>query len=316
MLYFAVTNPPMPYSQEISIMVSFPRTVDRTFHSGTQESLQDRSGGRRLLYDDGTLQWAVIISFLLLLFSGHVTAADLPATLLLEAYNPDGSRMSVSDFVNYTHYVSSSKWSSYQNYGVFPIGTMPATAQIGSDFASVTRDAVTYIAFSVPANRAVYFTALWKAPNIGTIFMRADNSGSGYTVASNQNQILQLAYEFAGSEYNVAYQIFSSYVAAGHTRSADASNALSQASAALQSAKDAGSGATRAIASYNALAIAMPLKERLVLEMSDAGIQKSGYICRADHALSSASDGDRRISPGSGLSQGALRPTVNSDGEG
>lgn len=219
----------------------------------------------------------------MLLLSARLGAADSAATLLIEAYNPDGTRASVTDFVNYTHYVSSSKWTMYQNYGVFPMGTAPAMSQIGSDVTSTTRDGVPYLAFSVPINRPLYFTALWKAPGIGTVFMRADNSGGGYLLANNQSQILQLPYEFAASEYNTANQMFASYAASGHTWSGDASNALAQASAALETAKNASAAPSRAIASYQALARIIPLKERLVLEMSDAAIAKNGY--RPDFVL-------------------------------
>jgi uncharacterized protein (TIGR03437 family) len=199
-------------------------------------------------------------------------AATQTATLLLEAYNPDGSAVTPPQFGNYTNFVPTNLWGIYLNYGVFPLGTAPATAQVGSDPSYVTQNGVPYVSFAVPAGEPLYFTCLWQAPAIGTVFMRADNAGQGYAIAPNQTQVLEIPYEFALSEFNTAQQIASQYSASGYQFSADAQALLSQASAAVSQATSANTPSARAIASYAALAIVMPLKERLVLEISDANV--------------------------------------------
>jgi hypothetical protein len=144
----------------------------------------------------------------------HATA-EQTATLLLEAYNPDGSAVSASDFANYTNYTPTSTWGIYLNYGVFPLGTPPATGQVGSSPSFVSQGGLQYISFAVPANQPLYFTCLWKAQAIGTVFMRADNASKGYKLSDNQTLVLQLPYEFALSEYNTASQLVSQYSASG-----------------------------------------------------------------------------------------------------
>jgi uncharacterized protein (TIGR03437 family) len=203
---------------------------------------------------------------------GKDAAADQTATLLLAAYNPDGSAVTPSQFGNYTNFVPTNLWGIYLNYGVFPMGTAPATAQVGSAPSYVTQNGVPYVSFAVPAGEPLYFTCLWQAPAIGTVFMRADNAGQGYTIDPNQTQVLQIPYEFALSEFNTAKQIASQYSASGYQFSADSQALLSQASAAMSQATSANTPSARAIASYAALAIVMPLKERLVLEISDANV--------------------------------------------
>lgn len=203
---------------------------------------------------------------------GKDAAANQTATLLLEAYNPDGSAVTPSQFGNYTNFVPTNLWGIYLNYGVFPLGTAPATAQVGSAPSYVTQNGVQYVSFTVPSGEALYFTCLWQAPAIGTVFMRADNAGQGYATASNQTQVLEIPYQFALSEFNTAKQIASQYSASGYQFSADSQALLSQASAAVSRATSASTPSARAIASYAALAIVMPLKERLVLEISDASV--------------------------------------------
>jgi len=202
-------------------------------------------------------------------------AANLTGTLLLEMYNADGSAATATDFGNYTNFTPASTWGTYLNYGVFPLGTPPATAQVGSAPSVVNQGGLQYVSFAVPANQPLYFTCLWKAQAIGTVFMRADNAGKGYTLSDNQTQVLQLPYEFALSEFNTARQLVSQYSASGYSFSADANALLLQASAAADNATAATAPAARALASYAALAIIMPLKERLVLEISNTNISQA-----------------------------------------
>lgn len=209
--------------------------------------------------------------------SGTVAALPTASTLLIRAWNPDGTEASIGDFVTHTRYITS-RWSMYSNYGVFAIGQPPATAQIGTDIYSTAVDNVNYVAMNVPTNKRFYFTALWKAPVIGTVFMRADNAGAGFVVSGTQVQRLELPYDFALAEYQQAQRLLTS-----EPLTPEAQELLSRATAAIDTARSAPTAATRAVAAYSALSFVMPLKERLVLDASNKLIAKNGR--RADFDL-------------------------------
>ena len=130
----------------------------------------------------------------------------------------------------------------------------------------------------VPANQPFYFTALWKAPVIGTVYMRADNGGAGFVTSDSQPRRLELPYEFALGEFQQARKL----LPAG-SLSPEAQNLLAQATAAIDVAKNAVGPATRALAAYSALSFVMPLKERLVLDASNKSVLTTGK--RADFDL-------------------------------
>lgn len=190
--------------------------------------------------------------------------------LLIRAWNPDGTEAGIDGFVSYTRYLTS-KWSMYSNYGVFPLGKPPASSQIGSDISTVNVGGISYIAMSVPTNQPLYFTALWRAPTIGTVFMRADNGGAGYMLPSKSNQKLELPYDFAIAEYQQAQRLLPST-----PLSTEAQSLLTQAAAAIDAAKGASTSSARAVAAYKALSYVMPLKERLVLDASNKSILATG----------------------------------------
>ncbi len=190
--------------------------------------------------------------------------------VLIRAWNPDGSAASIQDFVNFTHYVLN-RWSQYANFGIFQMGKPPAAAQIGSQISPANVDGINYIAMDVPRNERFYFTALWKASVIGTVFMRADAEGSGYVISGDQPLKLELPYDFALSEYQQARRL-----PAAASPSASTQQLLSQASAAIDAARNAPEGSARALASYAALSSVMPLKEQLVLDASAAWLAANG----------------------------------------
>jgi hypothetical protein len=197
--------------------------------------------------------------------------ATPPGRLLIQAFKADGSAANIQDFVDFTHFVIN-RWSAYANYGVFPMGTLPATAQVGSDISSTNVGGVDYVAMDVPQGRSFYFTALWKAPVIGTVFMRADAKGAGYTATASTPLKIELPYDFAESEFHQA-QVQLASVAAP---SAESQSLLAKATAAMQQARSAASAADRARASYTALSFVMPLKEKLVLDASAAWLGANG----------------------------------------
>lgn len=205
-------------------------------------------------------------------FLSTPTEAANTATLYIEGFNSSGGAMSIYDLAQQTTYIASPKWSMSQNYGVFPMGKLPATAQLGGPPRPVAQGSRQFVAFTIPSNQAVYFTCLWKADDIGTVYMRADNGGKGYMWADNQIAELQLPYEFALSEYAVASQL-----AAGASSAISSSsvNKLAQALSLVQAATSALDSGTRGVAAYGALAVIMPLKEQLTVELSNAAISKA-----------------------------------------
>lgn len=197
--------------------------------------------------------------------------------VLISAWNADGSVASIQDFVAFTRYVIN-RWSMYQNYGAYPIGKPPAGAQIGSDIAPQNVDGTNYIRIDVPKNQPFYFTALWKAAVIGTVFMRADAQGDGYLITGSQPQKLELPYDFARSEFQQALR-----QATGATLTPQAQGLLAQATAAINAADSAATGSARALASYTALESIMPLKEQLLIDASNKAILAAGQ--RSDFEL-------------------------------
>ena len=199
-------------------------------------------------------------------------AASLNATLLLDVYAQDGSSVDLNAFLNQTNYRPTAQWGIYQNYGVYTAGSPPASAQVASGPATVSVSGRSYIAFTVPNDVPLYFTCLWVAPSIGTVFMRADNGGAGYAAGANQTRILELPYEFALSEYQVAVKLNANHP---NAISANSKARLQQASDLVQTAQDTLDVRKRAIASYTALAAVMPLKEAMVLDISNSSIAQS-----------------------------------------
>ena len=188
--------------------------------------------------------------------------------------------MNASDFAQQTNFTPNSKWIIGENYGVYAMGQLPASNQIGTRPIPVTEGSREFISMTIPSNQAVYFTALWKADGIGTVFMRADNAGKGYTVPADQSLVLQIPYEFALSEYAVASQLAASAPTAVPTTSA---NNLQRAAALVQAATSAVNNSARAIASYQALSVVMLLKEQLAIEISNATISRT--VPRKDFVL-------------------------------
>ena len=199
-----------------------------------------------------------------------------PATLLIEGYNADGTGVTLTDFIGYTRYVASSKWQSFENYGVFRLGELPAARSLASPLSVEPHGTLEYMSFAVPANQPIFFTALWKAQGIGTVFMRADNAGAGYTLVDQQRLVLQLPYEFARSEYALADRLHASALTAGVIFSVGVENDLRQSAALVESARTAASNPARGAASYQALSIVMLLKEQIVLETSNHAIFQAG----------------------------------------
>src|SRR4051794_37211018 len=131
-------------------------------------------------------------------------ASGQQATLVIEAYNADGRGATLQNFLDFTHYIASSTWEGTDNYGVFLLGAPPATPSLAGPLVVEPQGGLEYLSFNVPCNQPIYFTALWKAQGIGTVYMRADNAEQGYLLPCDQRLVLQLPYEFARSEYALA----------------------------------------------------------------------------------------------------------------
>jgi hypothetical protein len=108
--------------------------------------------------------------------------------------------------------------------------------------------------------------------------MRADRGGAGYVVAANQSLVLELPYEFALSEFEQVKRLI-----VGRSLSPKTTNLFQKAAAALAIARSALTPPTRASAAYDALALIMPLKERVILDTSNEAIAAMGK--RSDFVL-------------------------------
>ncbi len=192
-------------------------------------------------------------------------------TLLLDAYSAAGNRISAGDFSNYTNYIvdpPSTQWGIYYNYGVYRMGTPPATAQAGSVPFDINQNGITYIGFVVPAGQDLYLTALWgeRIDKVGTVFLRADDEGTGFKVGRWQSRIVELPLAFAWSELHAARAAFTQYTNSGITFPPDIALALDAATNQLLAAQSLSTGSARALAAYAALSSIVPLKENVVLE--------------------------------------------------
>src|SRR5207253_2457512 len=144
---------------------------------------------------------------------------------------------------------------------------------------AVNADGVDYTAFDAPMNQPFYLTALWKAPAIGTVFMRADAQGAGYLLTGDAPQKIELPYAFAISEFQQAQ----AQAAALAGLSPQAQALMASATSAIAAARSAANASERARAAYTALSFVMPLKERLVLDASASWLAAHG--ARSDFDL-------------------------------
>jgi len=205
------------------------------------------------------------------------------ATLLIEAYDQYGDTIGISGFNALTTHVASTRWSIFENYGVFPLETPPTVSSAGSCAFSVTINEHDYVAMTVPSNQPLYFTCLWMAKGIGTVMMHADNLGQGFVLEENQSFVIELPYEFALSEHREMEQIFTNALASGHNFSADIIQRIELANSSLTVVEQTSDPTQRAIASYDVLSSILLIKEDLVLEISESKIEQTGY--RSDFIL-------------------------------
>lgn len=196
-------------------------------------------------------------------------AYDSKGKVLIRIWRQDGSEGSVDDFVKATRYLND-KWSMYSNYGFYKLGQIPGTPQIGSNVYVSNVSGTNYITFDLPSNQSFYFTSLWSAPNIGTVFMHSDNNGLGYSVSSKRNQLIELPFAFVATEYAQMKALSPSNVL-----SANLQAELANAKQAVDKVNSASTANERALASYQALGLILPLKEKIVLELSNQAIAKN-----------------------------------------
>src|SRR5690606_32727858 len=109
------------------------------------------------------------------------------------------------------------------------------------------------------------------APNIGHVFMRADNAGQGIEVAANGQYFLKLPQAFVHSEYQTLQSQLSSY-----TPSSEMQAQLSAVAQAVQAFDATAGDSAQALAAYDALALIMPLKEAVVVDSSTQSILAAG----------------------------------------
>jgi hypothetical protein len=267
--------------------VAFPQFFPGTPAAGRFQQYDYRkyTSGNFLAVDDDEVIWVMGPSFgstpmyigPVAQFAPQVLAwqATQPRTayrgkVLISLWNADGSVGSIQDFVNFTHYTIN-RWSMYSNYGLYALGKPAAGAQIGSDISQQNVDGTNYVVMDIPKNQTFYFTALWKAATIGTVFMRTDAQGSGHLIDSDQPRKLELPYDFARDEFQQAQRQLAD---AALTPQAQA--LLDQATTAMNTANNAATPSARAVAAYAALSYVIPLKERLAIDASNQVTRATG----------------------------------------
>lgn len=197
------------------------------------------------------------------------TEYDTKGKVLIRVWRQDGSEGSTDDFVKATRYLND-KWSMYSNYGFYKLGQIPGTPQVGGNVYTSNISGTNYVTFDLPSNQPFYFTSLWSAPNIGTVFMHSDNNGLGYSVSSKRNQLIELPFAFVATEYAQLKSLSPS-----NALSANIQAELTTVKQAVDKVNATSSASERAVASYQALGLILPLKEKIVLELSNQAIAKN-----------------------------------------
>ena len=199
-----------------------------------------------------------------------LTAAyDSKGKFLIRVWRQDGTEGTTDDFVKATRYLND-KWSMYGNYGFYKLGQMPGTPQVGGNVYTSNVSGTNYITFDLPSNQKYYLTVLWLAPNIGTVFMHTDNNGAGYSVTNKRSQNIELPFAFVATEYAQLLALSPTTALSSQLQ-----NDLHVAKQLVDKVNASSSAKDRALASYEALGVILPLKEKVLLEISNKAIAKN-----------------------------------------
>jgi protocatechuate 3,4-dioxygenase beta subunit len=199
------------------------------------------------------------------------------AALRPVAYTPTGSLMNFDDL---DKIIISPEYPGYSEvWGVFPESEMslgvPAEASIGVESWAVPLDGERshyQLSVSVPPNEPVFLMLLWEVPGVGTIPLRADNLGQGYNLAEGEARQINLVCDFAETEYRRAQELKTRLEGEGHSFSAQVLNVLTQANAALATARAEGDEKQKALDSYTVLRLAIQAKEKLTVAAAESDL--------------------------------------------
>ena len=193
-------------------------------------------------------------------------------TLWLKAYNEFGNVMSIQDFID------SSK------VGAYPVGTFPYGEKIETEYGGfplfwglIQNSNKNIACLLLPPGESVVIWMLWRLPEVGTIFLHADNDGKGFTVEKGEVLPINLVYEFARTEYMKASQQYQEFQGVGYTFSTEISNWLEIAKQNLtqaESYQQKGLENNSAVYSYKVLTNVIKAREQLVLERAQQDIEK------------------------------------------
>ena len=200
------------------------------------------------------------------------------AALTIAAYSPAGDKFTYDTF---NEEINPSGFYGYQGvYGVFPMNdiSIPVPAEASIGMLKAVSDpqldrSLWEPFFAVPPREAVFLMMLWEVPGIGTIPLRADNHGQGYTLADGEVQSINLVYEFAETENRWAQELKAGYEAQGYQFSSEVNDWLTQASAKLNEATNSSNDKDQALLSYEVLSLSIKAKEKMTLEAADKGIE-------------------------------------------
>jgi hypothetical protein len=198
-------------------------------------------------------------------------------TILLDAYNPQGGRMFGDNFPHLAMFV------------VYPLGNPPVTDPLQGKnhqlpllwgWETVSGTLKNPAVLMLPSQVTTTFTVwgLWTVPEAGTIMLEMDNGGLGYGVAEGEVKTVNIAYEFARTEYRKAQQKYTQKISVGYVFSPTVALWLTQAQAALNTAQaqlQSGNGQGAAVSAYQALTPTIRAKEAIALEVARQDIERN-----------------------------------------
>jgi len=196
-------------------------------------------------------------------------------SILLDAYDPQGNRVFLSDFPHQSMFV------------IYALGDPPVTDPLnvvnhqrlllpGWETGSGGMMYPAVLMLSSQESTPFTVWGLWTVPEAGTIMLEMDNGGLGYSVAEGETKTINIVYEIAHTELRKAQEKYTLKVSAGYVFSDSISLWLTQAQAALGTAQaqlEAGDGKGAAMSAYQALTLTIRAKETIALEVAHQDIE-------------------------------------------
>jgi hypothetical protein len=199
------------------------------------------------------------------------------AALWLQAYSSAGVLMNY-DAVNKA--INPPEFYGYDGvYGLFPeedidlaVPTEPNIGMFRWAWPADNAYADWEPCFGAPVDEPFFIMMLWEVPGEGTLALRADNQGAGYSLEESQILKVNLVYEFAETEHRRTLEKKTQLESEGHSFSAGTLAMLGQADTALAQARSQSDPASKATSSYDVLKYSLRAREQMTVEAATADI--------------------------------------------